>query len=322
MGSKRSGGGESGYVVRLREDLRQLLLSLPEAEETATFGDLAQRWLESIERVCLENEKRHIKHLNPLHSLREGELTVAEIDTALRLTGLGPTTVNKIRSTGKLIIAWAQANNRWRSPNPFALVRRRREIKRVWQTLSLPEVRRILEIAEGEWIPRVAVSVLLGLRPGELAAFLIDDVDFEKGSFWIHRSHGRNQTKTGKERRSAIPRCAEKYLRAAAAKAVDGVMFPTQDGAKMTRDARLSEGFRRLLKRAGIERMVRFYDLRHTSATLHREAGADPLVIRTTLGHANRNLTDDLYSHVSLEYQRAELSKLCICGQCARGDAK
>jgi integrase len=71
------------------------------------------------------------------------------------------------------------------------------------------------------------------------------------------------------------------------------------------------------LDRAGIERRVTFYDLRHTAATLHREAGADPLVIRLALGHANRNLTDDLYTHLSLAYQATELSRLCICGNCA-----
>lgn len=57
---------------------------------------------------------------------------------------------------------------------------------------------------------------------------------------------------------------------------------------------------------------VRWYDLRHSSATLHREAGCDPLVIQLALGHTPENTTDSLYTHLSVEYMRRELSKLTI----------
>jgi integrase len=95
-------------------------------------------------------------------------------------------------------------------------------------------------------------------------------------------------------------------------------VFPAKGGERRSRNARISEVFARILARAGVARPFRFYDLRHTSATLHRLAGADPLVIRLMLGHASRNLTDDLYSHLSIDYQKTELAKLCVCGACAR----
>jgi integrase len=57
-------------------------------------------------------------------------------------------------------------------------------------------------------------------------------------------------------------------------------------------------------------RALRFYDLRHTAATLHREAGCDPLVIKLLLGHAASDPTDDIYSHLSLEFQQTQLDKL------------
>lgn len=57
---------------------------------------------------------------------------------------------------------------------------------------------------------------------------------------------------------------------------------------------------------------VRWYDLRHSCATLHREAGADPLAIQLLLGHAPKSLTDSTYTHLSMEYLRRELSRLSI----------
>ena len=55
---------------------------------------------------------------------------------------------------------------------------------------------------------------------------------------------------------------------------------------------------------------VRWYDLRHSAASLHRMAGCDPLVVQLVLGHAGENLTDSVYTHLTPEYVRAEFNKL------------
>lgn len=57
---------------------------------------------------------------------------------------------------------------------------------------------------------------------------------------------------------------------------------------------------------------LRYYDLRHCCATLHRKAGCDPLVIALTLGHAVRRTTESDYTHIERDwrYLRKELSKL------------
>lgn len=61
-----------------------------------------------------------------------------------------------------------------------------------------------------------------------------------------------------------------------------------------------------------VAKQLRWYDLRHSAATLHREAGCDPLVVKMALGHAQRDPTDDIYTHLSDDYMRAELNKLKI----------
>lgn len=60
----------------------------------------------------------------------------------------------------------------------------------------------------------------------------------------------------------------------------------------------------------GRARRVRWYDLRHTSATLHREAGDDALAIRLLLGHSGRDTTERRYLHPSLDWLARSLSKL------------
>ena len=56
--------------------------------------------------------------------------------------------------------------------------------------------------------------------------------------------------------------------------------------------------FKDLLKEAGINRNVRFYDLRHTHATWLLEKGVNVKVVSERLGHASIRITLDTYSHV------------------------
>lgn len=56
-------------------------------------------------------------------------------------------------------------------------------------------------------------------------------------------------------------------------------------------------------------RPVRWYDLRHICCTLHEEHGVPVLYRALLLGHELKNVTDGVYTHPTLERQRAELSK-------------
>jgi hypothetical protein len=55
---------------------------------------------------------------------------------------------------------------------------------------------------------------------------------------------------------------------------------------------------------------IRWYDIRHSSATLHRKAGADPLAVKMLLGHVVRDITEGTYVHLSELDFRTECSKL------------
>lgn len=63
-------------------------------------------------------------------------------------------------------------------------------------------------------------------------------------------------------------------------------------------------------------RAVRWYDLRHVAATLHRQAGADPVAVSTLLGHSRRgaSTTENVYTHLDVEYLRAQLTRWHLAG--------
>jgi site-specific recombinase XerD len=49
---------------------------------------------------------------------------------------------------------------------------------------------------------------------------------------------------------------------------------------------------------------MRFYDLRHSAATLLLSMGVHPKIVSEMLGHTQIGITLDLYSHVTATMQR------------------
>ncbi|MDU4416414.1 MAG: site-specific integrase [Veillonella parvula] len=68
--------------------------------------------------------------------------------------------------------------------------------------------------------------------------------------------------------------------------------------------------FKQLLHRAGINRRIRFHDLRHTHATLLLLLGVNPKIVQERLGHSSINVTLDIYSHVALADQAIAITAL------------
>jgi integrase len=88
-------------------------------------------------------------------------------------------------------------------------------------------------------------------------------------------------------------------LRAGALWHDDGdLVFASNTGTPLTRDAVDRRHFKPLLERAGLPRSTRLHDLRHTCATLLLSRGVHPKLVQELLGHATVAMTLDRYSHV------------------------
>lgn len=67
---------------------------------------------------------------------------------------------------------------------------------------------------------------------------------------------------------------------------------------------------KKTLKKAGINKDIRFHDLRHTNATLLISQGIDFKTVQNRLGHKDINTTLNIYSHVNKEMQKKATNKL------------
>ncbi len=78
----------------------------------------------------------------------------------------------------------------------------------------------------------------------------------------------------------------------------NGLIFCTQIGTPLQVNNLRNRHFQLILKRAGLPKAIRMYDLRHTCATFLLLAKENPRVVQARLGHASVVLTLDTYSHV------------------------
>jgi integrase len=65
-----------------------------------------------------------------------------------------------------------------------------------------------------------------------------------------------------------------------------------------------------LCAQAGIQRHVRFHDLRHACATLMLDSGVELNTIKELLGHSALAITADVYAHVRLRLQHDAVERL------------
>jgi integrase len=87
-----------------------------------------------------------------------------------------------------------------------------------------------------------------------------------------------------------------------------GLVFTTPMGRWLHPNT-LAARYKAAVKRAGVP-MIRFHDLRHTSATLMLANGEHPKILQERLGHADISMTLDRYSDVTMSMQREAADRL------------
>ena len=93
-----------------------------------------------------------------------------------------------------------------------------------------------------------------------------------------------------------------------------GALFVWPDGTRL-HPATITSRFNRLVDAAGVRR-VRLHDIRHTYSTLSLDSGVEPKILSDRVGHANMNVTFQIYTHHSTGHDRqaAELISRLIQG--------
>ncbi len=179
----------------------------------------------------------------------------------------------------------------------------------------------------------ILLAISTGMRLGEVFGLKWECLDLKKGIVYVRRalitSHKISggewfqEPKTAKSRRQ-IPLPAEvtqelrqyqkwqeEHKQQLGDKYEDNqLVIANTFGRPANTSNFTTRYFKKLLVDAGIDRSVKFHDLRHTHATLLLLEGIHPKVVQERLGHSTVTMTLDTYSHILPDMQDAAVKAL------------
>ena len=174
-------------------------------------------------------------------------------------------------------------------------------------------------------------SLATGMRPGEVQALRWQDCDLDAGRVTVQQSlvvlkGGKweiGEPKTPNSRRTIpLPKSvtrdlvkhraaqAEHRLRFRGTYEDLDLVFASPNGRPPNGDNLSRRTLKPILKALGLPRRFRWYDCRHTCATLLLAAGENPKVVSERLGHTKVAFTLDRYGHVMPGMQEKAAGKL------------
>ena len=221
--------------------------------------------------------------------------------------------------------------------NPCKFVDTPKRSKYKANTLTVEEFKKLYDKLNAEsfedYIMKLAMDLTLetGFRRGEMCGLCWSDIDFENKSISLNRALIRVRNsyvipdlKTETSYRtipisdSLVKKLENHQKRQKINKLGFGnhyiknyfetkkeydLVFRWENGSYII-PSNFLQRLKRLMKYCGIEKNIRWHDLRHTNATLLLEGGANMKTVQERLGHSLMQTTSDTYAHVTEKMNR------------------
>lgn len=317
--------------------------------KATTFMEFAMEWLENyvkpIRKISTYNRYKELinKYLNNIGSMDISDIQSYHIEKLLlsHKDKISGSTLQSIYTIINTIMNRA-LKLKMVKDNPCNSVERPKRDKFTPDTLEIDEVEKLIKALDLSnnydfmFFAALKIDLELGLRRGELGGLEWSNINFKENIITITNnliySNGHvlmstpktaesnrtiyvsdsilNLLEEIKERQNEnIKKYGEFYeVNTFDDKIYDLVM--TWENGKYIHPQYYLNKLKKVLKKAGINKNIRFHDLRHTNATLLISQGVDFKTVQTRLGHKDINTTLNIYSHVNKEMQKKATEKL------------
>ncbi len=300
--------------------------------------------------VVRPNTKRHYEHIFSSHILPYiGNIYVEDVKqihiknliNSLELKGYQWETQNKVRVLLHDLFNIAIEND-YALKNPVKGIRISKCKPNDRVVLTIEQQNDFFECSAGTFYNNLfLVAVNTGLRPGEICALEEKDINFEKHIISVNKTliYQKLDGDTEKTFHIGPPKtnssfrevpmnllCEEALKKQIRQKQILRLKYKKSEFANLLFVTKfntpicsqtLNDAIKRIIEEINLQRdqtdlfpMFSAHTFRHTFATRCIEAGILPKILQKYLGHANLQMTMDLYVHVTDDFMQNEIKKL------------
>jgi len=314
-----------------------------------TFLAYLERWLEvcakqRVRQRTFESYQASVQRYVTKHPIAQQPIStitphdIQSLYGQMQANGVGPSGVRKlhavVRQALDQAVKWRELGNNPALSVDLPKMKKNREMK----VIAPADFPKFASAALEE--PRLGVLFVLalvtGMRPGEYLGLQWADFTDDLRKVTINRVLVRpnkvvegepswrfEAPKTKKSRRTlALDQTLLKYLKQhkaqqnteklAAGEAYDdfGLVFANELGGPLFLCNLRNRALKRILKKAGLDKGITMYSLRHSAASALVKDRENLKIISSFLGHSSIRLTADVYSHVTDDMLEEAAGKL------------
>jgi site-specific recombinase XerD len=303
-------------LTRKADALRGEIQGKKDRLQPVVFSTFAKEYLEQWSKVK-KKESSAVRDQTSINRLNEtfskkllSEITRRDVEKYLgtrKAAGRTPATMNRELCCLKNMLRKAVDWN-YLKDNPAWGVKQQRENPPEFTFLAEAEIDALLDHCAEHLAVFFTLAVYTGLRRGELFKLEWKDVADEKGR--LKEFITVRDSKNGDTRHVPMNRTVREALinhpKRIANRQVCPLLFSSPEGNPITD---VKKGFAGALKRSGVDRHVRFHDLRHTFASHLIMKGVDLRTVAKLMGHRDIKMTMR-YAHLAPDHLQAAVDAL------------
>ena len=298
---------QAELYTRERELIRRARRRTSSASATrATVAELLVWYMETLENPTTRaTSQQHVEPLTAIFGHRRAHCLTCDDVLAWcevqRQRGVGQSTVHRRVSILRTAYSWA-VRMRVLTGNPLMTLRIAKPATRRITPPSTKEARLLYNVAAPHIRRVIVLGMATGARigPSELFRLKWSNIDIETGIIRMPNAHkGALDEARDVPIRDDVLALLREWQEEDARTGYEYVI------AYKGRPVRsISSGWHNALKRAGITRRIRPYDLRHAFASLALMHGADIKSVAETMGHRGITMLLTVYQHTRFDQRR------------------
>ena len=294
-----------GYYARRGEALEALAEynSSPYdiTRETITFAEVYKKWSnEHFKKVSSSSIERYSnayrKYCKSLYKMRFKDIRLTHLQAVIDNCGMAHPTRASIKTLFAVLTKFAMKNDIVDKDYAQYVDVGQREGKINRKPFTQEEIDKLFKYVDTfDYLDTILIMIYSGLRVGEMLDLRIENIHLEE-RYMV----GGSKTKAGKNRIIPISKKIEPFIRKYYEKNKDKEFLIINSlGRPMGYSNYRREKFDNIMEKLKMEHKP--HDARHTFASLMDSAGANKLCIKRIIGHSSQDITEDIYTHKTLE---------------------